>query len=263
MDEDIPDLRIGVVSYGFARIAITGPDAGHVVAVHYAGFNGDNDHCGAGAPLTTSILGVPASAASLSIIPPAKLADPFGYPFIICSYSCVEGEALGGCNSAQQVAARFQALWGLAPRFHRTKHACWDVEFFVSEGGHCCSGALSTGAVEAELHGTGSRPGIDARLEGDRLLVHDTRALRLLDAAGRVLWRHRGPPRKAAMRRTCARWVRVCRSWWRTMVRCTASSACRDGSRLRDQRFSVPTWNPSPPHTVTSLSGMDPPKPPG
>ncbi|MFN3876473.1 MAG: hypothetical protein ACK4L7_11245 [Flavobacteriales bacterium] len=180
VDEDIPDLHIGVVSYEFARIAITGPYAGNVAAVHYAGFNGDNDNCNSGGELTTAVLGVPASIVSINVEPPATLSDSFGYPLMTCGYSCAEGQYQGGCNTAQQVAQYFQTLWGLAPRFHRTQYGCWQGEWFISEGGNCCSGALSTAIGEAPA----ARP-FDAQVTGQGLLVRDARGFRLLDGAGR------------------------------------------------------------------------------
>ena len=182
VDEDIPDLHIGVLSYEFARVYITGAYAANVTAVHYAGFNGANDHCDLGGSLTTSIVGVPASAASIVLYPSAATADPNGWPSMICAYSCAEGTDQGGCNTAAQAVGYLQALWGLAPRFHRTQYGCWGEEWAISQGGNCCSGALST-----EVDEYGSASSLDARLNGDELLVRDPQGLRLLDASGRLL----------------------------------------------------------------------------
>lgn len=180
VDEDIPGLHIGVVSYEFARIGIVGPYAGNVAAVHYAGFNAGNDHCGIGGALTTQVTGVPASVVTMALYPPATLGDANGSPSIICAYSCAEGVDQGGCNTAQQVAHYFQSLWGLAPRFHRTQYGCWEDEWLISEGGNCCSGALSTG-----MAGPVVERGIDAQVLGDELVVRDARGFRLMDGAGR------------------------------------------------------------------------------
>jgi len=184
VDEDIPDLHIGVVSYEFARIGITGPYAGNVAAVHYAGYDGDSDHCNTGGVLTTSVLGVPPSIVSINFAPPASIGDSFGWPSIICGYSCEEGQDQGGCNTAQQVTAYFQSLWGLAPRFHRTQYDCWEGDWFISQGGNCCAGALSTGLDPVNA----SRSPL-AWSSGDQLLVNEPGAFQLIDALGRVVLR--------------------------------------------------------------------------
>ena len=149
IDEDIPVLHIGVVSYDYARIVLTGPFVANVAAVAYVGYDGDNDHCSTGSPMTTTITGVPSSAASIVLYPPATLSDPNGYGSMICGYSCAVGVGQGGCNTAEQIAHYFQTLWGGTLRFHRTQYPCWTEEWAISEGGNCCAGELTTGVAEA------------------------------------------------------------------------------------------------------------------
>jgi hypothetical protein len=194
VDQDIPDLHIGVLSYEFARVYITGQYAANVSAVHYAGFNGSNDHCEIGGSLTTSIIGVPASAVSIVVYPPATVADPNGWPSMICAYSCEEGSDQGGCNTAAQAVGYFQSLWGLAPLFHRTQYECWGEEWLISEGGNCCSGALSTGTEEAV-----QLPAFDAQVISEELMVRDACGFRVMDGAGRVV-SARGPSADAGPR---------------------------------------------------------------
>ena len=45
VDVNIPNLKIGVVSYEGTAITISGTFAGNVTSVAYAGFNSTNPHC--------------------------------------------------------------------------------------------------------------------------------------------------------------------------------------------------------------------------
>jgi hypothetical protein len=59
VDEDIPNLVIGISTYEPVQVTITGPFATNVVQVLYAGMNSsqNNNNCGQG-NFTTSIVGV-------------------------------------------------------------------------------------------------------------------------------------------------------------------------------------------------------------
>ena len=68
VDQNVPDLHIGIVSYEFSRITISGAFAANVVAVWYAGYNADNDHCSlGGANLSTTVTGVPANIVDIQL----------------------------------------------------------------------------------------------------------------------------------------------------------------------------------------------------
>lgn len=145
VDENIPDLRIGVVSYEFSRINISGPFAGNVTAVWYAGYNGDNDNCNTGAGvLTTTINGVPPGITDIQQFPPSTWSNAFGYSSIICNYSCDVNTSQGGCNTADQIAHYFLSNWGGVLRYQLTQYQCWQSPYLVSVGGNCCADPLST-----------------------------------------------------------------------------------------------------------------------
>jgi hypothetical protein len=136
---NIPNLKIGICSYEFSRITITGPFAGNVTAVRYIGFNANNGHCGLSMPFTSTITGVPAGITSFVIAPPAPLANPNGWNSMICAYSCSTTSNQGGCNTVDQVSAYFMGVFGGALRFHRVQYGCWGNQS-ISAGGNCCIG---------------------------------------------------------------------------------------------------------------------------
>jgi hypothetical protein len=150
VDQDIPDLHIGIVSYEFAVIGITGPFASNVVAVQWAGYNGNNDHCGTGAITQSTVIGgVTSGISDIVVIPPASLANANGNPNIICSYSCDIDTEQGGCNTVDQVAHHFLDQWNGILLFHLTQYGCWGGVYDISDGGNCCVDPLSTGIVDA------------------------------------------------------------------------------------------------------------------
>ncbi len=135
-DVDIPDLKIGIVTYEWCSINITGPFAGNVTQVVYAGFNAQNNNCGLGTQ-QTSISGVPAGITSVLFAPPAGTSDPNGNNSIICAYSCGTGSQ-GGCNTSTQVATYFQNTMGGVLRAYVTQYACWNnLTINISQAG-CC-----------------------------------------------------------------------------------------------------------------------------
>lgn len=147
-DLDIPDLKIGIVTYEWCSINITGPFAGNVTQVVYAGFNAQNNHCGLGSQQTT-ISGVPAGLTSVLFAPPAGTSDPNGNNSIICAYSCGT-TSQGGCNTSTQVATYFQNTMGGELRAYVTQYGCWNnVTFNISEAG--CCGTPPPPALTAEI----------------------------------------------------------------------------------------------------------------
>jgi hypothetical protein len=184
VDQNIPDLFIGVVSYEFCKITVTGPFAGNVTQLVYAGFNGDNDHCNVGQPLTTTLNGVPAALTSIQFAPAATFPNNNGYGSMICAYDCDVASDQGGCNTADQVAHYFLYTYGGILRSHRTQYGCWQGVQNLSAGGNCCEDPLSTGIAQPGTHGPQA---LQVDRDGEVLTVHTDRALVVLDAAGRTV----------------------------------------------------------------------------
>lgn len=135
VDQNIPNLKIGICTYEGTTINISGAFVGNVTAVAYAGYNANNAHCSG--IINTSINGVPIGITSIAIYPPATLNDPNGNPNIDCAYQCNTGNQ-GGCNTAGQVAHYFLTQFGGSLRFHQTQYGCWTGTHLVSAGGNCC-----------------------------------------------------------------------------------------------------------------------------
>lgn len=186
VDQDIPDLHIGIVSYEFAVINITGPFVSNVVAVQWAGYNGNNDHCGTGAITQSTVIGgVTSGISDVVVMPPSTLSNANGYPIIICAYSCDISTQQGGCNTVDQVAHYFLDQWDGTLLFHLTQYGCWGGVNNISDGGNCCVDPLSTGVLEQEeaplaihLDATGQWLNMDGHGPG-----------MLFDAQGRVMAR--------------------------------------------------------------------------
>lgn len=143
VDVDVPDLRIGVVAYNAVRVEVSGQYAANVAQVAYAGVNADaGDYCGDGVVNTTTVGGVPASDVSIAVAPPGVLTNSFGYPNIICAYSCVLNEWQGGCNTADQVEAYFADVLGGTQRAHTIQYGCWSGVYKLSEQVTCCGPTL-------------------------------------------------------------------------------------------------------------------------
>lgn len=148
VDEDIPDLHIGICTYEDCVVTITGPFAGNVTEVLYAGYQGDNDNCNSGNAAT--IVNAPSGVAiSVLFAPPSVLPDANGNGSIICAYSCGSGSQ-GGCNTAEQVVAYFLNQFGGNLYYYFTQYGCWSAaSYFVSTGGNCCPGVQPLPPVAA------------------------------------------------------------------------------------------------------------------
>jgi hypothetical protein len=148
VDQNIPNLKIGIVSYEFARINITGPYAANVTEVRWAGYNGTNNHCSLSTPYATSITGVANSVDTIIVMPPAAYANPNGYNIIICNYSCSSTTNQGGCNTPDQIAHYFLTAFSGVLYYHHTQYGCWTGTYNVSTGGNCCIDPLTTSIGE-------------------------------------------------------------------------------------------------------------------
>jgi hypothetical protein len=148
IDEDIPDLHIGVCTYEDCEITITGPFASNVTEIQYVGFQGGNDHCNLG--LTSTTINAPTGVLTDVLFAPASvLADSDGYSSMICAYSCGEG-GQGGCNTAEQVVAYFLNEFGGSLYYYFTQYGCWaSGGYSISNGGNCCPGTQPLPPVAA------------------------------------------------------------------------------------------------------------------
>ncbi len=156
VDQNIPDLRIGICTYEAVQVSIIGPFAANVTEVIYAGFDGANGPCGTN-PTTTTINGVPPGivtqySQTLGNIAIANfLGEPLapGFPPLVNCIVGAEGECStsnnGGGNSAPQIAQFFLAEFGpdAALFAHQVQYGCFTGTFNVSDGGNCC--LLETG----------------------------------------------------------------------------------------------------------------------
>jgi hypothetical protein len=124
VDQDIPNLAIGIVSYDAPTVTIAGPFASNVVAVAHAGAKG-------------------APGNSITVDGPAKVtiettpkAPPPGPASIFCGYG---GSPLGdgGCNSREQVRTFFTNKFQAPVLFQKCQYAAYTGTLNVSAGGTC------------------------------------------------------------------------------------------------------------------------------
>ncbi|MFY9310038.1 MAG: hypothetical protein WAQ28_13410 [Bacteroidia bacterium] len=124
VDVNIPNIKIGIVSYEQMNITITGTYAANVTSVVWAGYT----------PGTT-ITGAPGT---VNVAPAATLANSCGNPSIICSYTCLESNC-GGCNAPDQIVHYFynSVFSGSVFNFHRTQYGVWSGTQNLSTGTNC------------------------------------------------------------------------------------------------------------------------------
>lgn len=132
IDENIPNIRIGLCSYEDLHVTISGTYAANVVEVLYAGYNSDG---------TTSVTGVDAGIVSILNYPPVTLFDADGYNFMICAYECDTDYVPGGCNTVDQAADYFLTYLDGNIRYSQYQYSAFTGTFTMSLGGNCCYGA--------------------------------------------------------------------------------------------------------------------------
>ncbi len=150
MDQNIPNVKIGVLSYEPVIIHITGTYASNVTQVIRAGFPDTNhDHCGQGV-FSTSIDGpIPANYSNINY-PPAALSNANGNPNIICAYSCDNDQYQGGCNTIDQVIDYFTTALGGTLYSLKVQYCCWNSSntySFSSLANQCCSSSVGTATI--------------------------------------------------------------------------------------------------------------------
>ncbi len=145
IDQNIPNLKIGVCTYEPVTINLSGPFVNNITEVRYAGYvTTANNHC-PNSPGTTTIVGAPGGATtSVNFLPAATLSNPNGYPMIVCGYSCDNMTNQGGCNTADQIQDYFTTTMGGSLYSYFTQYGCWSVApYNVSAGSNCPIGTTT------------------------------------------------------------------------------------------------------------------------
>ncbi len=166
VDVNMPNLKIGIVSYEAVSVVLSGPYVSNITAVHYAGYNSPNNtNCGVPPILTTTITGAPVGVTPvIQFAPASPLNNPYGYPNIICGYSCDTNANQGGCNTIDQIQAYFMGQFpGSIIRFHKVQYNCWAGTQAVSGGGTCC---LNPVANLLTISGLASQPSCNGSCDG-------------------------------------------------------------------------------------------------
>lgn len=162
VDEDIPDMRIGICTYEAVAVTFTGTFVGNITEVIYAGFDGQNGPCGNNPP-TTTIAGVPASIVTMysNTLGNIGITNFLGQEVVpgfnvVNCMAGAEGECSistqAGGNSAPQIVQFFLAEFGPGTSLfsHQVQYACFNNTFNVSEGGNCC--LTETGTPPNPIH---------------------------------------------------------------------------------------------------------------
>jgi hypothetical protein len=125
VDNDIPNLAIGIVSYRNPVVTIAGAYAGNVVAVAWAG---------AGTASATSITGVVPAIVTAESMPRAPSPGPSA---IICGYVGDPGYSTSGCNTRDQIRSFFLNKFGGQLLFQNCQYAEYTGVLYTSAGGTC------------------------------------------------------------------------------------------------------------------------------
>jgi gliding motility-associated-like protein len=158
VDQDIPNLKIGICTYEPVEVTISGPFASNVAEVLYAGFNSSqgNNNCGLGIP-TTTISGVDPSITQILTAPPVGY-EPlhgngaggwgglFSGPGLMVGVGgqCDTLYPAGGGNTPDEVVYYFLTAFDDDLLFHYTQYDCWFTEIYdISDGGNCCVNPLT------------------------------------------------------------------------------------------------------------------------
>ncbi len=141
IDQNIPNIKIGVTSYEPVKINISGPFAGNVTQLLYAGTNSSANSNNCGFPIaTTTVNGIP--IANTIILTQPVLANG---NILNCGYSCTTGA--GGCNTIDEIYDYFVANLGGVLYSLKVQYCCWlgSDTYQVSQiGGSCCNNSNSS-----------------------------------------------------------------------------------------------------------------------
>jgi gliding motility-associated-like protein len=152
VDQNIPNLKIGICTYEPVNVTFSGPFVGNVTQVLYAGFNSAQNNNNCAFPITmSSFNGINPSILTVNVAPPVTIISPpnpnyFNIPNgwnsgIICLYSCNVNANQGGCNTVDQVLAYFQSQFGGLLRGLNVQYPCWTAGTLYTisaQTGNCC-----------------------------------------------------------------------------------------------------------------------------
>lgn len=155
VDQNIPNLKIGVCTYEAVQINLTGPFVGNITEILYAGYDGpNNSNCSATNIPTTSVTGALApgvfltkySASTGQVAVATHLGDPIlpGFPPLVNCMVGADGacdnNASGGGNASPQIVQFFLTEFGPGSSLfaHFTDYSCFSGTYAVSAGGNCC-----------------------------------------------------------------------------------------------------------------------------
>lgn len=164
LDENIPNLKIGICTYEPVIVNISGQYVGNVTRVLYAGANSsaNNNHCGF--PISTSsINGVSPSISSIVVVPPVTIISPpnpnnilnlpNGYNAgIVTAVSCDVNTYQGGGNTIDQVVDYFQTQFGGSLRGLKVQYCCWSdsTPYRSSEVSQSCCTSNNPGSASID-----------------------------------------------------------------------------------------------------------------
>ncbi len=158
VDQNIPNLKIGVCTYEAVSINLSGAFVANVVELIYAGYGSTAaSPCGGGAT-GVQVNGIVPSAVSIYSISAGNVAltphlgdvfQPINVPLVNCmvgAEACV-ALATGGGNSSNQIVDFFLTEFGPGSSLfaHWTDYSCFpSSNFLVSSGGNCCLQGVAT-----------------------------------------------------------------------------------------------------------------------
>lgn len=151
VNQDIPNLKIGIASYEPTAVTLTGPFVGNVNEVIYAGYQPalpGNNSCG-GVDIA-SVDGIINGTLQVLDTPPVTLISPdvevfpgFFQPagsnsgITGCS-TCSNDTYQGGSNTAEQIIDFFLTQFGGNLRFLKTQYSCWCGTQDLNQPATCC-----------------------------------------------------------------------------------------------------------------------------
>jgi hypothetical protein len=139
VDQNIPNLKIGLVSFHPVLVNISGVFASNVTKVEYAGVIANGSPTCAGALNTSTVTGVSSSIVNFLYTPNSIISTIHGAPQIQCAYSCDTSTWQGGCNTYDQVEHYFETVLNGNVLRYDTQYGCWDSTrvYLVSDTGTC------------------------------------------------------------------------------------------------------------------------------
>ncbi len=140
INENIPNIKIGLCSYEDLHVTITGSFASNVVQVLYAGYNSGG---------TTTVSGVDPGIIEILNYPPATLYDPDGNVNMVCAYECDTAFIPGGCNTVNQATDYFLTELGGGIRYGYFQYGAWIGTYNMGDGGNCCVDAACSIIIDA------------------------------------------------------------------------------------------------------------------